>query len=63
MPTLLQRQKWFQKDKNLQVNDVVLLVEDLQQRSKWVLGRVIDTYRDKNGLVRIVLVKTQSFTL
>ena len=61
MPTLLRRQKWFQKDKNLQVNDVVLY--DLQQQSKWVLGRVIDTYPDKNGLVRTVLVKTQSFTL
>ena len=60
LPNLLNRQKWFQIKKNLQINDIVLLVEDTQQRSKWVLGRVIETYPDKNGLVRAVLVKTQS---
>ena len=57
---LLHRQKWFQQVRNLQVNDVVQLVEDMHQRSKWVLGRVLETYLGKNGLVRTVLVKTQS---
>ena len=60
---LLQRQKWFKETKNLQANDVVLLVEDTQQRSGWVLGRVLETYVGKNGLVRTVLVKTQSSVL
>ena len=63
LPNLLQRQKWFKETKNLQVNDVVLLVEDTQQRSRWVLGRVLETYVGKNGLARTVLVKTQSSVL
>ena len=58
VPNLLQRQKWFQKRKNFCVNDVVLLVEDTQQRSKWVLGRILETYPDKREFVRTVLVKT-----
>ena len=43
--------------KNLQINNIVLLAEDMQHRSKRVLRRVIETYPDKNGLVRTVLVK------
>ena len=60
VPNLLHRQKWFEVKKNFQANDVVLLVEDTQQRSKWVLGRVLETYPDKRGLVRTVLVRTQN---
>jgi len=58
VPNLLQRQRWFEERKNFQVNDVVLLVEDTQQRSKWVMGRILETYPDKRGLIRTVLVKT-----
>ena len=60
LPNLSQRQKWFQKNGNLQLNDIVLIVEDLQQRSKWVLGRVVKTFPDKSGAVRTVSVKTPS---
>jgi len=38
----------------------VLLVEDTQQHSTWLLGRILDTYPDKNDLVQSVLVKTQN---
>ena len=48
----------FEIKRNVQIYDVVLLVEDAQQRSKWVLGKVIQTFPDKTGLVRTVLVKT-----
>ena len=58
VPNLLQRQKWFQERKTFCVNDVVLLVEDTQQRSKWVMGRILETNPDKRGFVRTVLVKT-----
>ena len=32
-------------------------------RGKWSLGRVVNLYPDKNGVVRIVDVKTKSGTL
>ena len=60
LPNLQHRQEWFQPFKNLDVDDVVLLVGDLQQRSKWALGRVVKILPDKRGLVRTVHVKTQN---
>ena len=46
----------FRPVRNLQV----LLVEYMQQPSKWVLGRVLEICPGRNGLVRTVLVKSQS---
>ena len=63
LPNLNNRQKWFQASKNFEVGDIVLLAEDLQQRSKWVLGRIVKTFPDRRGLVRTVQVKTQSNVL
>ena len=47
-------------ERNLKVDDIVLLVEDSQQRSKWLMGRVLKTFPNKRGLVRAVLVKTHA---
>ena len=43
----------------MQKNDVVLLVDDTQHRSKWHMGLIIDTYPDRKGKVRTVLVKVK----
>ena len=59
LPNLTLRQKWFQVYPNFQEDDVVLLVDDMQFRSKWLQGRVIRTFPDKNGRVRSVLIKTK----
>ena len=63
LPNLAYRQKWFKPQTNLQINDVVLLAEDLQHRSKWLMGRVADTYPDKKGRVRTVKVQTKNGTI
>ena len=63
LPNLLQRQKWFNRKRNFEVGDVVLLVEDMQHRSNWVVGRVIRTLTDKEGLVRVVQVKARNTIL
>ena len=63
MPNLTQRQKWFQPERNIQVGDVLLLAESMQQRSKWVMGRVLETYPDKQGIVRTVLLKITGSTM
>ena len=60
LPNLQHRQKLFDVERNLKVDDIVMVVEDLQQRSKWLMGRVLKTFSDKRGLVRTVLVKTQT---
>ena len=58
LPSICHRQKWQQEHRNLTKNDIVLLVDDTLPRSKWVMGRVMETYPDKSGLVRTVTVKT-----
>ena len=37
-----------------------VIVEDMQQRSKWVLGRVVKMFPNKSGLICMVSVKIPS---
>ena len=60
LPMLNKRQKWLTKEENLKRDSIVLLVDERVPRAKWLLGRVVDVYPDKNNLIRTVLVKTKS---
>ena len=61
--TLLQeRQKWLSPTRNVHVGDIVLLVDQNTPRGSWLLGKVEETFPDRNGLVRNALVKTKSST-
>ena len=55
--TLQVRQKWLNKHRNVKVNDVVLVVNDIVPRCHWPLGRVISVKQSSDGLVRSVKVK------
>ncbi|XP_011858578.1 PREDICTED: uncharacterized protein LOC105556116 [Vollenhovia emeryi] len=59
---LQSRVKWKTEQNNLKVNDLVLLRDDNIQPLKWRMGRVIETHTGKDGLVRIVTVRTSSGT-
>jgi len=63
LPTLQQRSKWLQKERNTQVGDVVLVVDDSLPRNNWLLGRVVKTLPGADGLVRTVEVKTKTSIL
>ena len=56
LPSLQQRQKWRKETRNLQRDDLVLIMDD-QPRNKWLMGRVIETFPGKDKLVRSVKVK------
>lgn len=56
--TLRQRVKWTKESHNLNINDLVILKEDNQPPSRWQLARVVEVHPGKDGLVRIVKVKT-----
>ena len=58
MPYLNSRQKWFTDTSNFKVDDLVLLLEDSQPRSRWSNRRVVEVYPDSKGKVKIVMVKT-----
>ncbi|KAK0149774.1 hypothetical protein N1851_009477 [Merluccius polli] len=51
------RQKWHVPRRNVQVNDVVIIKEDILPRNQWQLGRVVETTVDSDGLVRRVKVQ------
>lgn len=63
LPTLQLRSKWHRVNKNLQIGDVVILLDDNTPRSCWPLGRVTATYPGSDGLVRSVSIRTKSTTL
>ncbi|XP_071794595.1 uncharacterized protein [Asterias amurensis] len=63
LPALPVRQKWSKPQRNVQVDDMVLVVDNDLPMNKWLLGRVVETYPGKDQLVRAVKVKTKSSTL
>ncbi|XP_046550351.1 uncharacterized protein LOC124260148 [Haliotis rubra] len=63
LPTLQVRKKWREANRNLKVNDVVIVVSPDSPRGSWPLGRIINTYPGKDGHVRVVQVKMGKTTL
>lgn len=62
--SLEQRQKWNKLQRNVAVNDIVLLMDKSLARSVWPLGRVIEVYHNqRDALVRSVEVKNISTEL
>lgn len=51
------RHKWHVPRRNLKVNDIVIIKEDLLPRNEWHLGRVVETLEGTDGLVRQVKVQ------
>lgn len=54
---LQQRYKWQQPKDNIKIGDIVLIHKENFPPMSWPLGRVIDTYPGKDGLVRTALVQ------
>ncbi|XP_068200721.1 uncharacterized protein [Palaemon carinicauda] len=57
LSTLQERQKWNKEKQHLQVGDIVLVKDNNQLRSNWMMGRVISTGKDRTGFVRSVVLK------
>ena len=58
MDTIRRFVNWHHPSRNLQVGDVVILHEDNLIPTKWPLGRIVNIYTGKDGIVRVVDVKT-----
>ena len=58
-PTLLPRNKWFQKRENVQVGDLVLELNPNRKRSQWEMALITNTYPGSDGLVRKVRIRTR----
>ena len=57
LPPLNRRSKWWKEQKDVQVNDVVLVVAPETPRGQWPLGRVLAVFPGKDKHVRAVKVR------
>jgi len=57
LPLLQLRQKWYHPNYNYKIGDLVILTDQWLPRNQWSLGRVIEVYPDKNGMIRVVKVR------
>lgn len=62
LPTIQLRTKWIDKMRNVQIGDIVLVINEITPRRNWPLGRIVNTFLDKDGLVGAVKVKTSKNT-
>ena len=60
LPSLISRKKWRNEERNISVNDVVLVAVPGLLRGEWKLGRVVEAYPGKDGRVRAAKVKTNN---
>ncbi len=63
LPLMQERQKWNVIKKNLKQGDIVLIIDDTAPRNSWPMGRIVNIFPDKKGIVRQVQVKTKSSTV
>jgi hypothetical protein len=54
--------KWPVTTNNVRVGQTVLLRDDCCPPAKWPLGRIVEVYAGRVGLVRVVTVKTATNT-
>lgn len=56
--SLQSRQKWTSLQPNVEVGRLVLLSEDNVPVSQWPLGRIVEVHPGKDGVVRVITVRT-----
>lgn len=59
---LQERPKWKKQQPNIEVGELVIIKEANLPPAKWLLGRVVKTHKGKDGLVRVVTLRTQDKT-
>ena len=53
------RSKWTSESpKKFEKGNMVLVMSDLRPRNQWLLGRILDCFPGKDGITRVVRVKT-----
>ena len=58
--SISKRQKWLNPKRNIQEDDIVLIVDDNLPRNQWKLGKVVNAPKGKDGLVRHAKIKVGS---
>ena len=56
------RKKWYERERNVNKGEVVLVIDTDMPRRQWTIGRIVETYPGADGFVRVVDVKTADGT-
>lgn len=59
IPNLQSRQKWRNPQRNLNVGDIVLVVDEKTERGMWPIGRILDVSVGRDGHVRSCVVRSR----
>ncbi|KAG5861397.1 hypothetical protein JTB14_000669 [Gonioctena quinquepunctata] len=59
----LVRSKWFEENRSVQENDIVVVVDSNGPRNIWPKGRVVQVDPDKDGKIRVVDVRFSNGTI
>ena len=62
LPQLQTRSKWTKTSRNLTPGDIVLVLDNLP-RNQWLMGKVLEVNKGRDGLVRSARIKTPSSEL
>lgn len=54
-----QRPKWLQSGANVELGKILLIKDENRKVHEWPLGRVIEVHPGKDGLVRVVTLRTE----
>lgn len=60
LPLLQDRQRWNTTKRSFTVGDLVIIMDPTAPRGSWLMGKIVDTYPDKRGLVRSVKLRTKT---
>lgn len=60
---LQQKPKWLTLNRNISVGDIVLLKDERLPPCKWLIARVQETHAGKDGIVRVVTLRTSNTML
>jgi hypothetical protein len=58
IPTIAKRSKWFDEEKPLKINQLVLIVDENLKRGEWKRGIVTEVHPGRDGRIRSATVKT-----
>ncbi|GFT77322.1 DUF5641 domain-containing protein [Trichonephila clavipes] len=58
LSNLQNRTKWKSPNHNFKVGEIVIIKEDNIPPATWPLGKVIETHPGKDGVVRVVTLRT-----
>ncbi|XP_011501862.1 PREDICTED: uncharacterized protein LOC105365409 [Ceratosolen solmsi marchali] len=55
--------KWHHPQNDIKIGSLVFITVERFPPCKWPLARVINTYPSKDGLIRVITLKTASYTM